>query len=42
MKKHGIAQDTFNFPLDDEDEALGGPAWDGEDASRAGLSSGHT
>lgn len=26
MKKHGIAQDTLNFPSDDEDKFLGGPA----------------
>lgn len=27
MKKHGITQDTPSYPSNDEDEALGGPAW---------------
>ena len=39
MKKHGIAHDTPNFPSDDENEALSGPARGRGNASKAGPSS---
>ena len=35
MKKHGITQDTPNFPSDDEDEAVGGLAKGEGDAAGA-------
>ncbi|KAL6327062.1 hypothetical protein AAG906_013809 [Vitis piasezkii] len=38
-EKHGIAQDTPNFPSDGEDEALRGPAREGGDAFRTNPSS---
>lgn len=41
IKKHGIAQDTPNFPSDDEDEAVGDPTRGEGYASRADFSNGH-
>lgn len=41
MKKHGIAQDTPSFPLDDKDEVVSGPIRGGGNAYGANLSSEH-
>ena len=38
MKKHDIAQDTPNFPFDDEDEFLGGSTQGGGQTSGDGPS----
>ncbi|KAJ9707533.1 hypothetical protein PVL29_002529 [Vitis rotundifolia] len=35
MKKHGIIQDTPNYPLDDEGEVVGGPDQGDGDAAKA-------
>ncbi|KAJ9703113.1 hypothetical protein PVL29_004753 [Vitis rotundifolia] len=40
MKKHDITQDTPNYPLDEENEAIGGPTRGKGDASTAGPSCG--
>lgn len=34
MKKHGITQDTLSFPLDDDDEVIGGSAQGNGDVAR--------
>lgn len=41
IKKHGIAQDTPNFPSDDEDEGVGDPTRGEGYASGADFSNGH-
>lgn len=40
MKKHGITQDTLTFPLDDDDEVVGGSARGDGDAARTDPSDG--
>ncbi|KAJ9678868.1 hypothetical protein PVL29_020918 [Vitis rotundifolia] len=42
MKKHGITQDTPNYPSDDEDKAVSGPARGDGDAARASPFDGQT
>lgn len=42
MKKHGITQDTPNYPSDDEDTTVDDPAREYGDIAAVGPFSGHT
>ena len=42
MKKHGITQDTPNYPSDDGDITIDGPAQRNGDIASAGPSGGQT